>query len=118
MRLSVIFAGYSLVFILLVISIFYLGNFPQAYVDNVGLTAFKVASEYAISLILIVAAGLLVIKRKEFSESVFKLLLAGMITAVVTELAFTLYSDVYGIANMVGHLLNMVIFLSFLSGIS
>lgn len=112
-RLSILTAGYSLVFILLVISIFYLGNFPQAYVDNVGLTAFKIASEYAISLILTIAAGLLVIKRREFGESVFKLLLAGTITAVGTELAFTLYSDVYGIANMVGHLLNILSFYLF-----
>ena len=61
-----------------------------------------------ISLILIIAIGLLVRKREEFSDSVFKLLLAGMVTAIVTELAFTLYSDVYGIANMVGHLVNVV----------
>jgi K+-sensing histidine kinase KdpD len=109
-RPSVIFSGYFLVFAFLVISIFYLGIFPQAYVENVGLTAFKVASEYAISLILIVAVGLLVIKRKEFSNSVFKLLLSGMLTAIATELAFTVYSDVYGITNMVGHLLNVVSF--------
>ncbi len=109
-RSSIIFVGYSLVFALLVISIFYWGIFPQAYVDNVGLTTFKVASEYTISIILIVAVGLLIRRRKEFSDSVFKLLLAAMITAVATEMAFTLYADVYGVANMIGHLLNVVSF--------
>ena len=33
-----------------------------------------------------------------------------MAFAVATEMAFTLYTDVYGIANMVGHLLNVVSF--------
>ena len=67
---------------LIVTSIFYWQNFPVAYVDGVGLTPFKVASEYAISLILIVAIGLLYKKRKEFSSNVFKLLMAAMVTAV------------------------------------
>ena len=33
-----------------------------------------------------------------------------MALAISTEMAFTLYTDVYGIANMVGHLLNVVSF--------
>ena len=49
-------------------------------------------------------------KRKEFSADIYKLLLAAMALAVATEMAFTLYTDVYGIANVVGHLLNVVSF--------
>jgi hypothetical protein len=109
-RPSRVIAGYSLGSAVLVVSIFYWENFPTAYVDGVGLTAFKVGSEYAISLILLAAIGLLLKKRKEFSVSVFKLLLAAMAVAIATEMSFTLYSDVYGIANMIGHLLNVISF--------
>jgi signal transduction histidine kinase len=111
-KIKPIFIGvsYAIVTALLVASIFIWQNFPIAYLDNFGLTSFKVASEYAISLIILVSIGLLIKKRKQFSESVFKLLLFGMATAIATEMSFTVYTDVYGITNMMGHLLDVVSF--------
>ncbi len=105
-----VFAVYSVATALLLGSIFYWGNFPQAYVDGVGLTAFKILSEYVISLILFGSILLLIVKRREFNGDVFKYLVAAIVVAIATELAFTLYTDVYGISNMVGHLLNVVSF--------
>jgi signal transduction histidine kinase len=105
-----VFAVYSLTAAVLVFSIFWWQIFPAAYVAGPGLTLFKVASEYAISAVLLVAIVLLIKKRNEFSGAVFRLLLAAMATAIATEMAFTLYTDVYGIANMVGHLLDVVSF--------
>jgi signal transduction histidine kinase len=102
--------SYAAVSAVLVISIFYWKNFPLAYIEGVGLTTFKVASEYAISIIILIAIGLLFKKRKEFSDQVFKLLLLSTVLAIATEMAFTLYVDVYGIANIVGHLLEVVSF--------
>jgi signal transduction histidine kinase len=112
-KLSIIAVGYAAVTTLLLASIFIWQNFPTAYIDGLGLTAFKVGSEYAISLILIVAIGLLIRKRADFSSKIFKLLLSAMAVVVATELAFTLYTDVYGITNMLGHLLNVVSFYLF-----
>ena len=105
---SITVAGYSIATTLILTSIFVWQNFPMAY--NNGLTAFKIASEYAISLISLAAILLYVKKRKEFSEGIFKLLLVAMALVIASEMAFTLYVDVYGIANMVGHLLNVVSF--------
>jgi signal transduction histidine kinase/PAS domain-containing protein len=105
-----VFAVYSAATVLLLGSIFYWENFPQAYVDGVGLTMFKILSEYAISLILLCSILLLVVKRREFSGDVFKYLVSALGVAIATELAFTLYTDVYGISNMIGHLLNVVSF--------
>ena len=109
-RPSAVIAGYSVVTALVFASIFYWGNFPQAFIEGVGLTPFKVISEYVISLILLCAIGLLIKKRREFSGSVVKLMVAAMAVAIAAEMAFTLYTDVYGIANMVGHLLTVVSF--------
>jgi signal transduction histidine kinase/PAS domain-containing protein len=109
-RPSLVIAGYSVVTALVFSSIFYWGNFPQAFIDGVGLTPFKVISEYVISLILLCAIGLLIRKRREFSGDVVKLMVAAMAVAIATEMAFTLYTDVYGIANVIGHLLNVVSF--------
>jgi signal transduction histidine kinase len=108
---AIIIAGYGIVSALLLSSIFVYQNFPVAYDSNtLSLTAFKIGSEYAISIIILAAIGLLIKKRKEFSSDIYKFLLAAMALAVATEMAFTLYTDVYGIANIVGHLLNVVSF--------
>jgi signal transduction histidine kinase/PAS domain-containing protein len=110
-RPRLITIGYSIVTVLLVVSIFYWQNFPLAY-NNVtdSLTPFKIGSEFAISIIFLAAIGLLIKKRVAFSDDVFKLLLAAMALAIASEMAFTLYTDVTGIANMLGHLLNVVSF--------
>jgi PAS domain S-box-containing protein len=39
-----------------------------------------------------------------FDSRVFRLLVAAMVCTIAAEMSFTLYSDVYGVANMVGHL--------------
>jgi signal transduction histidine kinase len=109
-RPSIVIAGYAVATALLFGSIFYWGNFPTAFTDGVGLTPFKVASEYVISLILLLSITLLIRKRMEFSGNVVKLMASAMAVAIAAEMAFTLYTDVYGVANMVGHLLTVVSF--------
>jgi PAS domain-containing protein len=104
---SIVFAGYAIVTALILLSI-YLEVFPQAYNDlTQQLTLFKVGSEYVISAIMVVSIVALIKKRREFSERIFKLLLTAMVLAIATEMAFTLYTDVYGISNMIGHLVNI-----------
>jgi signal transduction histidine kinase len=110
LRPSLVIAGYAVVIALLFGSIFYWENFPTAFTDGVGLTPFKVASEYVISLILLFSIGLLIRKRDEFSGNVVKLMASAMAVAIAAEMSFTLYTDVYGIANMIGHLLTVVSF--------
>ena len=107
---SVLFAGYSIVTALILFSI-YFGLFPQAYNDiTETLTPFKVASEFAISAIILLSIVILNKKRREFSEPIFKMLLIAMALAIASEMAFTLYTDVHGIANVAGHLLSIVSF--------
>ncbi|HEX7483129.1 MAG TPA: MASE3 domain-containing protein, partial [Candidatus Bathyarchaeia archaeon] len=108
---TIIIIGYGIVAALLLVSIFIWQNFPIAYDNNtLSLTFFKIGSEYTISIIILASIGILIKKRKEFSSNIYKLLLTAMALAVATEMAFTLYTDVYGIANVVGHLLNVVSF--------
>ncbi len=109
-RGGLVFVGYASITTLLFTSIFYWGNFPTTFVDGVGLTPFKIISEYVISGILFCSIILLLKNRREFDSNIVRLILAAMAVAIATEMAFTLYSDVYGIANMVGHLLKVVSF--------
>lgn len=80
------------------------GIFPVSYVDGVGLTTFKVFSEYLISGMLIAALGLLWKERTQFEPIILKMLMVSIMLTVLAELTFTLYTGVYGFLNVIGHI--------------
>ncbi len=80
------------------------GIFPDAFIDGTGLTPFKVGSEYLISAMLVMGIYLLYRIRGAFLASIFNLLVASMVFTIAGELMFTLYTDVYGVLNLIGHL--------------
>jgi PAS domain S-box-containing protein len=111
---SLIFAGYTVALALIFASIFWFGNFPTAFVDAAGpdhgLTTFKIVSEFLISGIFACSIVLLFRARSEFSRSVLNPVVAALAVAIAAELIFTLYSDAFGVSNMLGHLLVVVSF--------
>ena len=100
-------AFYALATTLLLLAVFEWKLFPICYVDGVGLTPFKKASEYAISGLLALSGLLFWLQRERIDPQVFRLLLAAIAVSVLTQLCFTLYQDVYGLLNWVGHLLKL-----------
>lgn len=102
--------GYVITTSLLLWSIFYLNIFPVCFVEGTGLTAFKVTSEYIISFLLLVSIMALLFKGKDYEHSVLALLIASIALTIAAELAFTLYVDVYGFSNMLGHYFKIVSF--------
>jgi signal transduction histidine kinase len=102
--------GYSLVFFMLLTSIFYWRIFPDCFVEGVGLTPFKKWSEYIICLILASSVVLVVRKKKEFDKVVLQLLVASILLTIAAELAFTIYISVYGISNLFGHFCKILSF--------
>lgn len=89
----------------------FLGVFPTAFVDDSGLTQFKIWSEYLISALFIASIYLLYRKRDAFTTGILGLLVASTGFAVVGELLFTLYNDPYGLPNLLGHLSILASFL-------
>lgn len=92
---------------LLTLSIF-AGIFPDCFVEGVGLTTFKIVSEYVISLGLLGAIILIRRDRQRFSPDLTRLLYTALTLLIIAELSFTLYSDVFGIMNKFGHFLKVV----------
>jgi PAS domain S-box-containing protein len=111
---SLVFAGYTVALALIFASIFWFGNFPTAFVDaagpDQGLTTFKIGSEFLISGIFACSIVLLFRARSGFSRSVLNPVVAALAVAIAAELIFTLYSDPFGVSNMLGHLLVVVSF--------
>ncbi len=102
-------AGVLLVALILV-SIFVWPVFPDAYVEGQGLTPFKVASEYVISGMLLLAGFLIWQRRQVFDPAVWRLLVAAILFNVGAELSFTFYIGVYDLSNLVGHFFKVLSF--------
>ncbi|MHB1413843.1 MAG: sensor histidine kinase [Chloroflexota bacterium] len=104
------FSLYAVITAALVASIMWIPIFPTSYVPGVGLTTFKIVSEYVISLILVGAILNLRRHRMYVDGSMYRLLVAALVATILSELSFTLYQDVYGLMNLVGHVLTFVSF--------
>lgn len=81
----------------------FLGVFPDAFVEGLGLTPLKVASEYAIIALLFIAGWRIHRRRGMLDPALFHIMLWMIALTIVSEFAFTLYIDVYGLSNLVGH---------------
>jgi hypothetical protein len=102
-RPDLIFGGYFLVTVMLIMSIFYWKIFPTCFAAVSGLTPFKKISEYIICAILLLNIYLLRKNREKFQGKIYQLLQWSLICTIISELAFTFYVSTYGFSNLVGH---------------
>jgi len=86
------------------------GLFPTCFIVGPGLTPFKIISEYVIISILLASIGFLYKFRNEFNRKIFILIVISISVTIVSELAFTFYESVFGILNLIGHILKIVAF--------
>jgi len=105
-----VFGVFSAASLLVLGSLFYVPVFPTCFVDGVGLTWFKVVSEYVICLILLGAIYHLIRRRDDFDRAVLIYLICSVIFFMASELAFTSYVSVYGPSNFIGHYLKIISF--------
>ncbi len=110
LRLHLLLLGYAVVFTVGVVVIFHWRVFPDCFVEGEGLTPFKRVSEYVICLVLVASLVQLRRHRAHFDPEVLRLIAWSIAVTVVEELAFTLYADPYGTANLIGHYLKIVSF--------
>ncbi|WP_422478829.1 MASE3 domain-containing protein [Pleomorphochaeta sp. DL1XJH-081] len=87
-------------------------RFPLCYVEGSGLTPFKIYTEYIIIALVIVA--LVCIKRFHVvtNQKIVNYIRIALVFLALSELSFTLYRDVYGIFNAIGHFLKIISFFS------
>ena len=105
-----IVAAYSVVTILLMLSIFQWKVFPECFVEGYGLTPFKKIAEYVICLILLLSLLLLRASKNDFAPRTYRFIFYAIVFTVLSELSFTLYVDNYGFSNLVGHYLKLFSF--------
>lgn len=84
--------------------------FPAAFVEGTGLTPFKIASEWVVIAMLFGGLAGLRSVREAFAPGVLRLIGWSIVVTIASEFAFMLYVDVYGVFNLVGHLLRVAAF--------
>jgi len=92
----------------LIFSILFLRVFPDCFIDGYGLTAFKISSEYIIACILALSIIYILKKKDSIDRSIGNLFISALVVTIVSGMAFTLYTDVYGFSNFIGHILKLV----------
>lgn len=107
---KIIFSIFALITALFFLSIFYWKIFPICFVANEGQTLFKIVAEYVICFILLINIFLLRNLRDRFSPRIYRLLLASIISTIISETMFTLYVSNYDIANLLGHYFKIISF--------
>jgi PAS domain S-box-containing protein len=105
-----LFAVYSLITAVGMLSILSWQNFPACFIEGQGLTPFKIASEYIICVMLALSGWLLMRQGGEFDPVVRRFILFSIFITIISELSFTLYEDPYGLMNMIGHFLEVISF--------
>ncbi|MBD3293775.1 MAG: hypothetical protein GF393_12695 [Armatimonadia bacterium] len=104
-------AGFAAFTALVLLAIFAWDVFPTAYDDATGtLTPFKIVSEYVISALLLGSVALILARRDHLDRQLLTLLVGSILATLVAEIAFTLYVDPFGPANLIGHFLKLLAF--------
>ncbi|MBM7556571.1 sensor histidine kinase [Halanaerobacter jeridensis] len=110
LKIKKLIYSYSSLTVILLSSIFYWDIFPACFRVGVGLTPFKKISEYLIVTILVIAMVLIYQRREKLSPKSYLWMKWAIITTILAELSFTLYADVYGLLNMLGHIFKLISF--------
>ncbi|MBN2428440.1 MAG: response regulator [Deltaproteobacteria bacterium] len=97
--------------------IFPFGLFPDCYLEGSGLTAFKIWSEVFICLLLAASAFLIWSRRRYWDQNLLAYLFPSILLFIFSELAFTLYQDVYGFFNFLGHVFKFASFVCIYFGL-
>ncbi|MEE4357156.1 MAG: MASE3 domain-containing protein, partial [Desulfococcaceae bacterium] len=108
--LPYVLAAYLLCTACLLLSIFYWDIFPSCFGEESGLTPFKIFSEYLICLILLINIIILYRMKEDFDQRIFSFLLLSLFFTIAAELAFTFYTSVYSLCNLLGHFLKITAF--------
>ncbi len=85
---------------------------PRTFIVGQGLTTFKVAAEYAIDAVMAVPLVLFYVRARRGHQAYDATsLFAAVAISMQSELAFTLYSDVTDIFNLLGHVYKIIAYL-------
>ncbi|MBE3580983.1 MAG: GGDEF domain-containing protein [Thermoanaerobacteraceae bacterium] len=108
---------YGAFFGLVLLAIFWWKVFPICYVEGSGLTTFKIGAEYGVIGVLVLTLLLLRKHSPQIPPVLARYLSYAIVATIVSEFCFTLYVDVYDLANFAGHLVKVASYYLLFCGI-
>ncbi len=81
---------------------------PPMYIEGKGLTETKIMLEFVVMIMLLFAVFVLSREYRVTNDRFTIILSCALLVSIFSELSFTLYTDVYGIYNFIGHLLKFI----------
>ena len=81
---------------------------PRTYIDGLGLTGFKVGVEYLVILLNLLTVFFILRFRRQHNAFHMPALLAAVVSMMLSEFYFTLYSELSDSFNIIGHLLKLL----------
>ncbi len=109
-RVNILIIIYSAITSVFLLSVFYWKIYPDCFIEGVGLTFFMRLSEYLICGIYLAAIYVLLQKQEKFHLNVFRLLVASIVTAIVSEVLFTFNPGSYSFSDLLGHYFEIISF--------
>lgn len=97
-------------FLILNLVTYHPGLIPVMYIDGTGLTQTKITLEVMTILFLLAAIISFLYQYHKDNNRYTIFLTCALLIGIFSELSFTLYIDVYGIYNYLGHLLKFVMY--------
>ncbi|MFW5736321.1 MAG: MASE3 domain-containing protein [Halanaerobium sp.] len=85
--------------------------FPDALLAGEGLTDFKIYGEYFIVFVMMLSIFNLQKNKEVYNPEFVQFMTAALAASILAELSFTLYTDVYGIMNLIGHIFYLLSFI-------
>jgi HD-GYP domain-containing protein (c-di-GMP phosphodiesterase class II) len=107
-RYGLLFAALGISALVYWIGLFHQGSLPRTFIPGEGLTPFKIAAEYLIVAILAAAAVIFWRQAHRCEPCEAAGLFSAAAITILSELSFTLYSDVTDIFNLLGHVYKIV----------
>lgn len=110
-RYVLLFAAIVVSAVVYWIGLFHQDSLPHTFIEGQGLTPLKIAAEYFIVALLAVAALLFWRQARRGEPREATGLFSAAAITILSELSFTLYSDVTDVFNLLGHIYKIVAYI-------
>lgn len=107
-KLNVIFIVYLLFSLSTLSFVLYWRIFPNCFIEGIGLTFFKKASEGIFTIIVLLGMFVLSKHRRNISSKVFYLLMIACINTILSQIFLALFHDVGDLFHTIGHLFKLI----------
>lgn len=110
-RYRLLFAALGISIVSYWVGLYHPDFLPHTFIAGQGLTHFKIDAEYFIVILLVASAVLFWRQTEQAKIPEATGLFAAAVITVLSELSFTLYSDVTDIFNLLGHFYKVLAYL-------